>query len=117
MKVKYFCWVLFSAVANSSQATGWHEVGEVTRLHTGHGSGSFNNGAIYFTTKTQVNVEGCSNKGYTFDENNENSDRIYSLILSAYLSKQPISIYVTGSCFGSRPKVDAVQYKNSGVPF
>ena len=110
--------ILMLLLTNMCNAEGWYEVGNVTRLHTGHGNTTSVTGAIYFTTITQISNDNCaSNAGYTFDENNPNSDRIYALILSAYVSKIPVSIFVTNECLGGRPKVDAVQYKDSGVPF
>jgi len=107
--------MLLLFISGYVKAAGWHEVGNVIRVHTGHGTVA---GAIYFTTDTQIKNASCtSNSGYTFDENNSNSERIYSMLLAAYLSKTPISIYTTNDCLAGRPKVDAIQVKDSGVPF
>lgn len=104
---------LFLIIISSNVfAQGWHDVGNVTRVHSGHG-----NGIMYLSTSTQIAVEGCTvnNAGYTYSEAATNSDKIYSLLLSAYVSKKPVTIYVTGQCLSNRSEINAVQYKDDGV--
>lgn len=118
MKYSAVIFVLFFSIVTQASASGWYDAGKVTRVHTGHGNGTFANSTIYFSTINQFVVESCSsNAGYTFDENNPNAERIYSLLLSAYVSKLPVSIYVTGDCLSGRPKIDAVQFRDEGVQY
>jgi len=107
--VKSFFLFLIPSVA---MAGSWQEVGKVTRVHTGHGSGQ-----MYFSTEIQISVATCTNNsnGYTYADNATNSERIYSMLLSAYISKTPVSIYLNDGCLASRPSVSAVQLKDSGI--
>ena len=102
--------VLFSS---SIHAAGWYDVGKVTRVHSGHGDS-----VMYFSTESQVSNPLCSyNIGYTFSANESNTNRIYSLLMSAYISKTPVSIFVTDACILQRPQVNAIQLKDQGVAY
>ncbi|TVZ41920.1 hypothetical protein P886_1271 [Alteromonadaceae bacterium 2753L.S.0a.02] len=108
-KIKYIlCWaiIIFPCLAYA----GWENAGKVTRVHSGHG-----NGPYAFSTEININVDGCTqnNVGYFVSETNSASERIYSLLLAAYMSGKPIAIYTTGECISSRPEVNAVQIKET----
>ena len=93
-------------------SAGWYEVGNVTRVHTGH-----DDGVMYFSTETQRSVSVCTNNvnGYTFSDSEGNSERIYSLLLTAYISKNPVTVFLNDTCLNGRPTTTAVQFKDSGV--
>jgi len=89
---------------------GWADVGSVTRVHSGH-----NNGTVFaFSTETMINVAGCtSDRGYFVSEDSNSSNRIYSLLLTAYTTGEQVAIYTTGGCLEGRPEVNAVQFKKT----
>ncbi|MPY24346.1 hypothetical protein [Shewanella sp. YLB-07] len=105
--------VILFLTSSVVQAGSWNEVGKVTRVHSGHGDG-----VVYFTAEIQKSNATCTvNVGYSLSDNASNTDRIYSLLLSAYVSKQPVSVYLTGDFLAGRPEINAVQFKDRGVEF
>jgi len=111
---KYAIAIIFYLAPQIVLSAGWSEVGKVTRIHSGHGTGT-----MYFSTATQISNPVCpdNSSGYTFSDSSTNADKIYSLLLSAYVSKNPVSIFVTDTCLTGRPQVNAVQFKDPGVSF
>ncbi|MCL6270754.1 hypothetical protein M3P05_12550 [Sansalvadorimonas sp. 2012CJ34-2] len=102
--------IIFFSVSSNAYSASWENVGLVTRVHSGHGIGYF-----LFSTEKQINVNGCDNRfGYDVNENLKSSDRIYSLLLTAYTTGKPVAIYITGNCLGGRPEVNAVQFTDTG---
>lgn len=100
--------VLLSTAANAA-FSGWADAGKVTRVHSGHGNG----GSWAFTTEKHIAVEGCENRfGYFAKPNQDNTDRMYSLLLAAYIANKPVAVFTTGSCLNGRPEVNAVQFKD-----
>lgn len=104
----YFCLVFLLSVGVVQAA--WHEVGKVTRVNSGHEAGP-----LYFTTEIQITTPGCLNVGYTVKEETQNSNRVYSLLLTAYVIQKDVVIFVREGCLAGRPEVDAVQMKDPGV--
>ncbi|WP_086932460.1 hypothetical protein [Agarilytica rhodophyticola] len=102
------CLALFLSTFQARAA--WHDAGKVTCVHSGHGNGPF-----AFSTEVNINIEGCSQKnfGYFVNETNSAAERMYSLILAAYMSGKSIAIATTGQCISNRPEVDAVQFKDT----
>lgn len=104
--------VLFSMLSFHVSA-GWKNVGKVTRLHSGH------SGSVWaFSTKIQAHtVQGCTtkNQGYFVNGDLEHSERMYSLLMAAYMSGKDVAIYTTDNCLHGRPEVNAVQIKE--VPY
>jgi len=95
-----------------AHASGWYDVGKVTRVHTGHE----NAGVAYFSTEIQINsVCPAQQSGYAYSTDDSNGILIYSELLTSYVKKLPISIYVTDQCLASRPQVNAVQFRDAGV--
>jgi hypothetical protein len=95
---------------------GWYNVGLVTRVHPGDGSGFF-----YFSTATQLAISGCSQNtsGYAFDTTSAATSRNFAVLLTAYTSGKPVGIHLTGLCSGgsgaaSRPLVDSVEMTDVG---
>lgn len=111
MRSIYFLFlsVVFSLECIAEPA-GWYDAGKVTRVHSGHGNGTF-----LFSTEKNLNIAGCQeNYGYNVKEDASNSNRIYSTLLAAYASGKPVAIYITGVCLNGRPEVNAVQIKETG---
>lgn len=109
-KLKKFLCGAILVLPNVTYA-GWEKAGKVTRVHSGHGD----NSAYAFSTEVNINLDGCEGKnvGYFVAEGSGASDRIYSLLLAAYLSGKPVAIYITGQCILSRPEVNAVQFTDT----
>lgn len=111
--MKKFLVLVSMLICEAAQAAGWYDVGNVTRVHSGHGDG-----VLYFSTQIQIsNAAYSTNVGYTYNNADSNSKAMYSLLLSAYITKSPVSIYVTDVCFSNRPQVNAVQFKDPGVAY
>jgi hypothetical protein len=111
--IVYSCLVgVFIAAEASAGSPGWFDAGKVTRLHTGHGDGSF-----LFSTEVNIAVSGCpaTTLGYLVKDTASNGNRIYSTLMAAYMAQKPVSIYVTGQCIIERPEVGAIQIKE--VPY
>jgi len=108
--MKYFGFLLlvFSIQVNAA----WVEAGKVVKVHSGH-----TEEVLYFTTEIQHEVNGCNNTTYTYSGDGKHGDRILSILMAAYLSQKPVAIYLNGTCLHAQPEVDAVQMKETGVPY
>jgi hypothetical protein len=104
------CALWLSIISNVSAApASWVDAGKITRIHSGHGTGSF-----LFSTEVNVKVQGCNDGlGYVVKDDATNSNRIYTILLAAYASGKPVSIYVSGLCIMERPEVNAVQIRET----
>ncbi len=94
---------------------GWFNVGLVTRVHPGDGTGMF-----YFSTATQLAIAACtqSTYGYAFADGSTAANRNYATLLMAYSTGKPIAIHLTGGCSpgaANRPLVDTVEITD--VPY
>lgn len=108
MKKLFIPFVFLLSATVQALPAGWYDAGKVTRVHSGHGG----NTIFLFSTEKNlgIDVAGCFNSfGYMVKETGTNSNRIYSLLLTAYTSGKPVAIYLTGSCIETRPEVNAVQ--------
>ena len=103
---KYFIIIMVFLYSGLAYAGVWHDVGKVTRVHSGHADG-----VIYFKTEIQVKTPTCNDAlGYVFRDNSANTNRIYSLLLTAYVSKTPVHVYVVDACLLNIPQVNAVLF-------
>ena len=105
--------IFFFLVSLSIRANaGWVDGGKVTKIHSGHSED-----VLYFNTEVQHEIAGCNNSTYIYVGIGKHGDRMLSVLLAAYLSQKPVSIYLVGGCLHAQPEVNAVQMKESNLPY
>ena len=69
---------------------------------------------VYMDNSNLVNPAGCSNSGrYVLPSSHDVFERLYSLILSAHVSKTEIRFQINGSaCAGSSPEILNARTRN-----
>jgi hypothetical protein len=88
----------------------WSSAGEISRLR-------IYNGNIVLSSLSSLsadyNLTSCgntSNSGqFSFSLNQQNSNALLSMLMSAELAGRKVQVYLTGSCVENRPEINGVQ--------
>ena len=104
---------LLLTISSASVAAGWVDAGRVTVVNAGdHGTG-----VMYFETEHIIHSSTCmGTNGYVYYHDNPTTNRIYTLLLSAYTADKSIEIFLPDEpCHSAsnRPRVEAVRYKRT----
>lgn len=103
--------LLLSSIALAGQGSG---VGKITQLNVGPDGTHIR---VWFS-KTVVNPSGCDAEGYYVREldDTRGSDRLYSSILSAFMAKRDVTLYIHGCSTkkfagNTRPRIHDIYIK------